>query len=227
MPSPTFILVHGAWSGAWCWRDLIKELDRRGVPWRAMDLPSSRPGAPAATNLTDDANAVAACATEGPVVLVGHSYGGAVITEVAPLVAGLASLIYIAALVPDAGESATDVARTVQVRTELDRAIEFDGDVLRLNAELAPSALYGQCSPEDQRWATAQLTTQTLSSFRSARTSAAVAVPSRYIKCLSDHAVDPSLQSVLAARCDELVELESDHSPFLSHPSELADALLS
>jgi len=69
--SPTYILVHGAWGGAWCWRDVGVELDQRGVAWRAVDLPSSRNDAGPQTGLAEDAEAVAALANDdGPYVLV-------------------------------------------------------------------------------------------------------------------------------------------------------------
>src|ERR1700722_6925519 len=81
---PTYKLVHGGWSGAWCWRDVGAELDRREVSWRALDLPSSRNGADPSTGLADDAAAVAALADgDGPYILVAHSYGGAVVAEAA------------------------------------------------------------------------------------------------------------------------------------------------
>jgi len=227
MPQPTYVLVHGAWGGAWCWRDLTPELDVRGIAWRTMDLPSSREGARATTDLDDDATCVLeSCGTDAPIVLVGHSYGGMVITQAAPLVASLQKLVYVAALVPLIGQSATATSRMVRVRTQLDDAIELDGDVLRLDPVLASSALYGHCAPATQSWATSKLSTQTVASFRAPRSAADVHVPTRYVACRDDHAIDPSLQSIMASRCDELVMIESDHSPFLSHPSDLADLLI-
>src|SRR5580692_6485407 len=134
MASPTYILVHGAWGGAWCWRDVGAEFDRRGVSWRAVDLPSSRNGAAPATGLAEDAAAVVALADgEGPYILLAHSYGGAVASEAAPLIPNLERCLYVAALIPSPGESATDASRLVRVRTLLDDAIEVDGDFLRLN----------------------------------------------------------------------------------------------
>ena len=228
MLEPTFVLVHGAWGGQWCWRDLSAELDERGVAWRSMDLPSSRMDAAPGTNLDDDADAVIEATLDaGRVVLVGHSYGGAVITQAAPRIADLSMLIYVAALVTAPGESATDASRLVRTRTLLDGAMSLDGEYLRLDASLVPAALYGHCSDETQRWATAKISTQTLASFRTPRSAHECETSSRYILCRDDRAVDPSLQEELAKRCDELVTLDSDHSPFLSHPTQLADLLLS
>ncbi len=227
MKTPTFILVHGAWSGSWCWRELEQTLEEFHVESRSVNLPSARLGTQVTTDLASDAQKVAEAAKGlDDVVLVGHSYGGAVISEAAPFVPGLHQLIYIAALVPNKGESATDAGRAVRVRTELDDAIEVDGDYLRLNKVRARSALFGQCEDSIQEWAVQRLTTQTIASFRTLRTSESTGAASLYIKCRSDRAIDPGLQNVMATRCDEHVELESDHSPFLSHPLEIAHAML-
>ena len=93
---PTIVLVHGFWGGAAHWGDLIVELRRRGYPeLRAVENPL--------TSLADDAERTRkmVAQVDGPVLLVGHSYGGAVITEAGnqPNVSGL---VYIAAFAPDA-----------------------------------------------------------------------------------------------------------------------------
>ncbi|HUX04071.1 MAG TPA: alpha/beta fold hydrolase [Acidimicrobiales bacterium] len=227
MTQPTFILVHGAWHGAWSWRDLGAEFDRRGVTWRALNLPSSQRGGDPLADLDQDAVRVAdACEVDGDVVLVGHSYGGAVISEAAHLVTNLERMVYVAALVPEVGQSATDASREVRVRTELDAAMELDGDYIRLDPTKAASALYHDCTREVSDWATAQLSVQTLASFRSARKGVDVPVPSRYILCRQDRAIDPALQQVMARRTNEVIAIESGHCPFLSRPSQLCEILL-
>ena len=227
MTSPTYILVHGAWGGAWCWRDVATELDRRGVTWIAVDLPSSRNGADPATGLDEDAAAVAALANDdGPYVLVAHSYGGAVVSEVAARIANLQRCIYVAALVPRPGESATNAVRRIRVRTLLDDAIEVDGEFVRLNPDKASHALYNECSTDVARWAVNQLSTQTLASFHNQRETENSRTETIYIRCSNDHAVDPQIQQLMSEECDYALSLESDHSPFLSHPSQLCDVIL-
>lgn len=228
MTSPTMILIHGAWGGAWCWRDLGLELDRRGVTWQAVNLPSSRTGVDPSTNLRDDADTVRAtvATVEGPVVLVGHSYGGAVVTEVASELTTLQRIIYVAALVPLKDQSPTETSREIRTRTLLDEAIEVDGEYLTLNPTRAIAALYDDCTQEIAQWAISNLTTQTITSFRARRSSDDASSPSLYIRCSKDHAIDPALQEIMAARCDAAITLESGHSPFLSQPSILCDALL-
>lgn len=96
--NPTIILVHGFWGGAAHWSKVIPELSRRGFESiRAVEIPL--------TSLADDAERTRKMIAQqsGPVLLVGHSYGGAVITQAGnqPNVVGL---VYIAAFAPDEGE---------------------------------------------------------------------------------------------------------------------------
>jgi pimeloyl-ACP methyl ester carboxylesterase len=224
---PTYLLVHGAWGGAWCWRDAGVELDRRGVSWKAVDLPSSRNGADPTSGLAEDAAAVVALADgDGPYVLVAHSYGGAVITEARSDIANLQRCIYVAALIPSPGESATDASRRVRVRTLLDEAIEVDGEYLRLKPELATAALYSDCPTDVAAWAVESLSTQTLKSFRDVRESGIAHTETIYIRCTNDHAVDPQIQQLMSEDCDFAMDLESEHSPFLSQPSRFCDVIL-
>ena len=208
--------MHGGWGGAWSWRDVGKELTRREIPWTALDLPSSTHGAHPNTYLADDAREVVEVAKlDGPVVLVGHSYGGAVITEAADQIPNLERLVYIAALVPALGQSATEAKSEVEIMTpsrRRDRASMATS--LCSNPVLAHVALYQDCKEKVAAWAVSQLTPQTVASFRSPRSSFDVDVPSRYILCTNDNAIDPTLQKVMSQRCTEVVTLESDHSPF-------------
>jgi len=225
---PTYILVHGAWGGAWCWEKFTKDLDARGAQWRTLDLPSSQLDGDPNSDLAADAAVVIEVANEveGPVVLVGHSYAGAVITEAAPLVRSLKGLFYIAATVPDIGQSHSDTARLVRARTEMDSAVHVDGLLLRLDVDAAALALYQDCTPELREWAKSHLSIQTLASFRGVRTSPSVDVPSRYVLCRQDQALDSTLQELVSQRCSEVIEIDSDHSPFLSHSEQLAEILV-
>jgi len=228
MSIPTYLLVHGSWSGAWCWQKLAAEFDRQGIKWIAIDLPSSKKGAKPSTDLASDAAAVASTVhRDGHYILVGHDYGGAVVTEVAPRIPNLERIVYVAALVPKVGESATETARTVRVPTRLDEALEVEGDYLRLNRNLASAALYNDCPPVIASWAVDKLSTQTKASFLSKRTSVDSDADSLYIRCTLDRALDPLLQERMSERCDIVFDLASDHSPFLSQPTNLCEAILS
>jgi len=96
---PTIVLVHGFWGGAAHWSKVIVELSRKGyTKLRAVELPL--------TSLADDAQRLRKMVAQqaGPVLLVGHSYGGAVISEAGDM-PNVVGLVYIAAFAPDAGES--------------------------------------------------------------------------------------------------------------------------
>jgi hypothetical protein len=150
-----------------------------------------------------------------------------VATEVAPRIPNLERIVYVAALVPNEGQNATETARTVRVPTKLDEAIEVDGDYLRLNRNLASAALFNDCPPVIASWAVDKLSTQTRASFLAKRTSADFDVDSLYIRCTLDRALDPLLQERMSERCDIVFDMASDHSPFLSQPSNLSEAILS
>ena len=97
--TPNIVLVHGFWGGAAHWAKVIVELDRRGYDsLHAVENPL--------TSLADDADRTRQMVRQidGPVLLVGHSYGGAVITEAGDL-PNVVGLVYVAAFAPDAGES--------------------------------------------------------------------------------------------------------------------------
>jgi pimeloyl-ACP methyl ester carboxylesterase len=97
------LLVHGAWHGAWAFDELGSRLDEAGLRWRAVNLPS----AGSTADLAADADVVRQALAERavPTVLVGHSYGGLVISEAAAGVDHVTALVYLCAFMLDAGES--------------------------------------------------------------------------------------------------------------------------
>ena len=225
MSTPTYLLVHGAWHGSWCWERLGAVLDERGISWVALDLPSANSSDPL-VDMDSDVRELRRFSVErGPVVLVAHSYGGAVVAEAAPKLNDLRGIVYLAALVPRLGQSAGEVTREYGRRSPLDETIRRADGLLLLDPEPASRALYGDCDDETRDWAINKVTPQTLASFRTSRTAENIAVASTYVICQRDQAIVPEVQSQIAQRCDDVVEIDSDHSPFLSHPVELADLL--
>ena len=225
MSTPTYLLVHGAWHGAWCWERLGGALEERGATWVALDLPSASSGDPLVDMGADVRELRRFSVDRGPVVLVAHSYGGAVVAEAAPKLNDLRGIVYLAALVPRLGQSAGDVSREYARRSPLDEAIRREDGLLRLDSGPAARALYGDCDDATREWAINQVTPQSLVSFRTPRTSENIAVASTYVICRRDQAILPEVQEHLAERCDDVVEIDSDHSPFLSHPEVVADLL--
>src|SRR4051794_41096393 len=101
--SATVVLVHGAGGGAWMWEPLVKELDARDIEHVEVDLPTSDQSREPTMNFHDDADHVRSVLDEvdGPIVLVGNSYGGVVITEASAEHPNVVRLVYLAAFMPD------------------------------------------------------------------------------------------------------------------------------
>lgn len=231
----TVVLVHGAFHGAWCWDRVVPLLASRGVPAVAIDLPGHGADDAPPGDLYEHADALRALleGLEGPVVVVGHSYGGAVISDGAAGVPQVAHLVYLAAIVADEGETLTTidvggpslgVAADV---SEVPAAMQADADgFLVIDPALAISAFYADCAPEDVEDALARLSPQNPATFgQPVRRAAWRAVPSTYVVCTEDRAVSVPFQRALATRTTNRVEMPTSHSPFFSAPEVLADLL--
>ncbi len=223
------VLVHGAWHGAWCWASLQAELDRRGVPSYAIDLPGHGASVRPLGGLHHDAAHVTDTLDHlglDDVVLVGHSYGGAVITQAAAGRSDLAHLVYAAAFALDDGESVNGALRSFERHSvALGAAVQMQDDgTTTLDHDLAADALYGSCPPEAIAAALARLSPQPVATMTESVTgSPRDDISSSYLRCLQDQAVHPAHQAVMASRCSEQVDIDTDHSPFLSATNVVAD----
>jgi pimeloyl-ACP methyl ester carboxylesterase len=211
MPPRPVVLVHGLWHTPEHLGPLIAALERDGVPVVAPRLHRGSYEADVAAVQ----EAVDGCAA--PPVLVGHSYGGAVITDVV----GVARLVYLAAFVPDLGESAVslngrDGLINAAVRMREDGATE-------IVPELADAHLYHDCAAEQRDRARSLLVPQGVRSARGTPTRTAWrSVPSTFVVCTDDHAVAPAVQRRMAERCTSVLELAAGHSAYLSRTREVA-----
>jgi pimeloyl-ACP methyl ester carboxylesterase len=224
------VLVHGAWHGAWCWAGLQHALDELGVPSLAVDLPGHGASIEPLTDLAGDAEHVASVLRRlgTPAVLVGHSYGGAVITEAASRFPDVAHLTYLTAFALDQGESVMSLLLSLpQAHVALGLAIVAHEDgTSEIDPAKATEAFYGECSPAVATAAIARLSPQSMVTFTDAVTgSPRNRIDSTYVRCLRDQAVHPSHQDAMAQRCTTIHTLDSDHSPFLSHVPETAAIL--
>jgi pimeloyl-ACP methyl ester carboxylesterase len=217
----TLLLVHGAWHGAWCWDSLLAALD--GVPVRTVDLPSVGGADDALGGLYDDAETVRAALAdiEGPVVVVGHSYGGAVVTEAVTADSGVAHLVYLCAFQLDEGDS---LLGSVGGEAPPWWEVHETSIVARTPEEV----FYNGVSPELTARSVARLGRQSRASVEQPLTNVAwMAVPSTYVVCAQDQAIPVFAQEAMSKRAGEVQRLETGHSPFLSHPDELAGLLRS
>lgn len=222
---PTFLLVHGSWHGAWCFDRLREALTRRGYGSEAVDLPSVGSDPARLGTFAEDAATVtkAAAAIAGPVVVVGHSYGGAVITE-ARYGANVGRLIYLGAFMPDTGRSYASYLPEGPLPPYV--GLRDDGAMEVPQGESVP-AFYADCDPETAQWATEQLRLQSQQVLGPAITDAAWRrAPSSYIVLKQDRALPPDFERMFAAQADETFEFDSSHSPFLSRPDDLASLLV-
>ncbi|XVU28907.1 alpha/beta hydrolase [Actinoplanes sp. CA-054009] len=210
----TFVLVHGTWHQAGTWRKLEQELRRRGYHTVTPQLPSA--GIDPTGDVQDDATAIrrAIEVIDDHVMVVAHSYGGIPVTEA---VTDADHITYVAAYVPDTGES----MYTLHGMPPPDDTSGF------FPRPADPRAtLYGDLSDEDAAAATAELVDQTLASVTGRATRAAWHdIPSAYVATTDDRSVPVRLQSRLAERVGAVRHLASSHSPHLSRTAELATIL--
>jgi pimeloyl-ACP methyl ester carboxylesterase len=215
----TVVLVHGAWHGAWCWDDVVSRLSGDGLDVVAVDLPSVASGG----DLYDDARAVRQVLDDipGDKVLVGHSYGGLVITEAAAGADGVRHLIYLTAFMLDEGEALADVAGRTPPAWQVPNP---DGKTMRV--EGAQGVFYNTCTPQIGAAAAARLRPHTIASFvQPVRSVAWRDVPATYVICELDNAIPVPAQEAMAAHAGATHRLRSDHSPFLTDPGAVADLI--
>jgi pimeloyl-ACP methyl ester carboxylesterase len=228
------VLVHGAWHGAWCFSALQAELDRRGVPSLAIDLPGHGASTLPLSDMHGDAQHVvdtlAALRSRGieNVVLAGHSYGGAVISQAASTDPSINHLVYIAAFAPEAGQSVmAQLMALPRHDTALGGAmiVGIDGNST-INPEFAKDSFYGCCNDEVIAASIARLSPQPMVTMTQEVTgSPRDTISSTYVLCSQDQAVHPEHQKIMSQLCNNLVTLDTDHSPFVSMVKETADIL--
>jgi len=222
-----FVLVHGAYHGAWCWDLVGDELVQRGHRVVTMDLPIED----SAAGLLDYRDAVLAAADGLPApVVVGHSMAGAVI----PLVAAIwpaSRLVFLSAFVPWPGRSLNQLRASEPLETYRLSKVEFEdlGDkVWLIGAATARELFFHDLSDEMASWAQQRLRPQSYRVFEEPSPLRSWPdVSSAYIVCQQDRVLDPDWSRATAR--DRLgvtaIELNGGHSPFLGRPAELASAL--
>jgi pimeloyl-ACP methyl ester carboxylesterase len=226
------VFVHGAlvFDGAWWWHRMVEPLAALGLGTRAVELPSCSvsPGGSveAAGDMYADADAVRAVLDEedGPVVLVGHSYGGMLITDAAAGYENVRHLVYVTSVMPELGETLASFGGSGAPGPWMDPRPE-EG-TMGLKAELAPEVFLQDCDDEAVAGALERLTRQPLSVFGQVpRAVAWRQKPSTYVVCVEDRGTPPEAQREFARRAGTVVELPTGHHPMLSRPELLAQLL--
>ncbi|CAM5484533.1 MULTISPECIES: alpha/beta hydrolase [Streptomyces] len=221
-PPPSFLLVHGAWHRPACWKPLQDALAVEGLRSHTVALPSSGPQGTPAAGVYDDAEAISARLREidGPVVVVGHSYGGIPVTEAAAAHPGVVHLVYLAAYMPAEGESLGSLHGR-----EPSKPVDLDG-VQPPIFEDPRTSLYTDVPDDLAERAVGELVEQSRRSFQEPVTRAAWrTVPATYVVCEGDQALRPAMQTKMSANAAHVEWLGTGHSAFLSAPAELAALL--
>ncbi len=246
MKNPTFVLVHGAWHGAWCWARVLPLLRAAGFEAHAVTLTGVGERAHLLANSitlsthVNDVLGLIAAEELTNIVLVGHSYGGRVITGVADalLHAGtvkLHHLVYLDAMVPRSGESwaSTHSAEVIAARVQSAKDYEKTSGVAAITP---PDASVFGLTGEDAAWVNRRQTPQPLGvyldnsdgksqHFDEARLAAQTRT---FINCNSPPlaSIEVSRQRVRADASWRWLEMNTGHDPMVSHPKELTQHLL-
>ena len=220
---PNIVLVHGAWGDGSCWSKVITILKKEGYPVVATQHPL--------TSLADDVEVTRRLAElqDGPVLLVGHSYGGCVITEAANKIPNAVGLVYIAAFAPEVGESIAELGKkgdpppgSAAVRPDkygslwLDRELfheNFCGDVEKTQAEImavVQKPIAAKCFEDkitDAGWKN---------------------LPSWYQVSMNDRMIPPPAEKFMSERIKSknTVSLATSHASMVAMPQQVADLIL-
>ena len=210
---PTIVLVHGAFADGSSWSKVIPILQKDGYTVIAVQNPL--------TSLAADVETTKRVVDgqKGPVVLVGHSYGGAVITQAAAGSANVKALVYLAAFAPEAGEPIGAFGE--KYPTQLGAALKPDAaGFLYIDAEKFHEVFAADVPVADTKVAAATQKPIIGSVFGSSPDQAAwKTIPSWYLVSQEDKAISPDLERFYAKRMNaRTTEVKSSHVAFLSHP---------
>ena len=233
-----FVLVHGAFAGAWIWQPLMDRLQAAGHSVEAFDLPGLGDDFTPVAEVTLDACAARLCqvlaAGAEPAVVVGNSMGGVIATQgAARSPEHVAALVYVAAFVPKDGQSLLDLTKLPEGADDQVQAnitIEGEPPVAIMPAAASRHALYGSCAEDVAARAIARQRPQPVAPFAtpvSIPPGALDGINRYYVLCKQDRAIPPPLQRRMISEhvFAGVVELDTDHTPQLSMTKELAEAL--
>lgn len=221
VPAVTVVLVHGAWADGSSWNEVIARLQAEGIPVVSVQNPLS--------SLADDVAAVqrAIEMVEGPVVLVGHSWGGTVITQ-SGVSEQVRALVYIAAFAPDRNESTNALQANYPVPEYVSLLRADSAGFLHFPPESLPHYF-----AQDLPTANAMVLAATQGPIRATAFDDAVTeaawhdIPSWYLVTDHDRMISPRLQRDMAQRIQARIrEVPASHVPFASRPKETTAVIL-
>jgi len=233
----TYVLIHGAWHGGWCWDKVVPLLRKQGHKVEAPDLPGHGKDKTPIREVTLQGYANSVCkvldAQSEPVILLGHSMGGIVISQAAEYrPKKIKTLVYLTAFLLQKGEFLLQVAQGDTEALVLPNLIMAeDQSYATIRAEAVKEVFYGDCPDQDVVRAKSLLCPQAAAPFAtpiSVTEENFGRIPRVYIECLRDKAISPSVQKKMytALPCQKVISMDTSHSPFLSAPGALVDHLI-
>jgi pimeloyl-ACP methyl ester carboxylesterase len=221
MKNINIVLVHGAWADGSCWSKTILLLQAKGYSVTALQLPLF--------SLENDVEVTRRLLAEqpGPIVLVGHSYGGAIITGAATTTPQVKALVYITAFALDEGESLESLSKQGPPPAGA-AAIEPDAHgFLWINREKFHKAFAHDVTNDEAAVMAAVQKPLAIAAFAAKETTPAwKTIPSWYLHCTNDQMIPPPAQEFLAKRMNATIQsVASSHCPFMSHPQAVADII--
>lgn len=234
----TYVLIHGSWHGAWCWYKMLPRLKRLGHEVIAPDLPGLGKDVTPIDQVSLESWTESVCqivaSQPDPVVLVGHSRGGIILSRVAEKrPTKLSRLVYVTAALVRDGESLQQLL--VEDGTSLilsNLVMADDGNSSMVKEEALKPVFYEESPEEDIALARLLLRPEPRGPAGTAVHTTEKnfgSVPRFYIECLRDKAIPHSLQKKMysALPCQRVMTIDTDHSPFFSAPEQLTECLLS
>jgi len=216
----TIVLVHAAWADGSCWSNIVTPLERRGLKVMCAPIPL--------TSLTNDATALNSALerTCGPVVLVGHAYSGAVIAAVHN--ERVKSLVYVAALAPDEGETVAKVFYRDTPSPQQPKMVPDSHGLVWMPDDAFRRALAHNASADQTRIAAAVQRPIAVPCIQEpAPTPLWKSRPSWYLVAEEDRMINPKTQRFMAGRMGAKVRSgRVDHTPMYSAPGLVIDVIL-
>jgi pimeloyl-ACP methyl ester carboxylesterase len=224
------VLVHGAFGGAWCWDATSAALAALGIESVSIELPTIGADVDPSLDFHADAAHVREIldGLDGPIVLCGNSYGGVVITEASAGAQHVVRLIYLAAFMLDEQDEVPGVLLTNCTPEFLGGFALGDNGLATFDPDTAKDVVFNHAQREVAQAAVDRFRPMALGLGGTTAVSAAGwrDIPSTYVVCSSDRALQPDAQRRWAAqRATESIELPYDHCPHVSRPQETAELL--
>ena len=220
-PRAHIVLVHGAFANSAQWSGVIEILQRDGYPVTAVENPLSSLDADVATTKR------VIEAQKGPTVVVGHSYGGSVITGAAAGEPNVKALVYVAAYMPDAGETLADLSAKFPAPPLLTALVPDSAGFLYIDPTKVHD-VFCRDLPEAQ----ARVLAATQKPLHQSTVSAKLAdiawktIPSWFVLPTEDRSINPDLHRFDAKRAgSKVTEVKASHCVFISHPKEVAKVI--